>query len=145
MRPEKLDGGHYHEPSEDAACDEDPGNSRSDDVPNSQILRNSIGTNRRSRKPFCLQKNLSTNYFLKILFRIRLNDTTNAFKAYRREVIEGCQPLIAPHFNLTVEIPLSNRVMTYRRVFASSRTRPSIHRISRSIVRGPSFRPRVQC
>jgi dolichol-phosphate mannosyltransferase len=50
--------------------------------------------------------NRLANYFLKVLFRIRLNDTTNAFKAYRREVIEGCQPLIAPHFNLTVEIPL---------------------------------------
>lgn len=50
--------------------------------------------------------NRLANYFLKILFRIKLNDTTNAFKAYRREVIEGCQPLIAPHFNITVEIPL---------------------------------------
>jgi dolichol-phosphate mannosyltransferase len=50
--------------------------------------------------------NRVANYFLKVLFRIQLNDTTNAFKAYRREVIEGCQPLIAPHFNITVEIPL---------------------------------------
>jgi dolichol-phosphate mannosyltransferase len=46
------------------------------------------------------------NTFLRIIFGIRLNDTTNAFKAYRREVIEGCRPLIAPHFNLTVELPL---------------------------------------
>jgi dolichol-phosphate mannosyltransferase len=50
--------------------------------------------------------NRLANYFLKVLFQIKLNDTTNAFKAYRREVIEGCQPLIAPHFNITVEIPL---------------------------------------
>ena len=50
--------------------------------------------------------NRLANYFLRVLFRIKLNDTTNAFKAYRREVIEGCQPLIAPHFNITVEIPL---------------------------------------
>jgi dolichol-phosphate mannosyltransferase len=50
--------------------------------------------------------NRLANYFLSVLFRIKLNDTTNAFKAYRREVIEGCQPLIAPHFNITVEIPL---------------------------------------
>ena len=41
-----------------------------------------------------------------MLFRIPLNDTTNAFKAYRREVIEGCRPFLAPHFNLTIEIPL---------------------------------------
>jgi dolichol-phosphate mannosyltransferase len=50
--------------------------------------------------------NRLANFFLKMLFRIRLNDTTNAFKAYRREVIDGCRPLIAPHFNLTVELPL---------------------------------------
>jgi dolichol-phosphate mannosyltransferase len=50
--------------------------------------------------------NRLANFFLKVLFRIKLNDTTNAFKGYRREVIDGCQPLIAPHFNITVEIPL---------------------------------------
>jgi dolichol-phosphate mannosyltransferase len=50
--------------------------------------------------------NRLANTFLQILFRIKLNDTTNAFKAYRKEVIEGCRPLIAPHFNLTVELPL---------------------------------------
>jgi dolichol-phosphate mannosyltransferase len=55
---------------------------------------------------FKLIINRLANYFLKTLFRIRLNDTTNAFKAYRREVIEGCRPLISPHFNLTVELPL---------------------------------------
>jgi dolichol-phosphate mannosyltransferase len=47
--------------------------------------------------------NRIANSFLRFFFHIRLNDTTNAFKAYRREVIDGCQPLIAPHFNLTVE------------------------------------------
>jgi dolichol-phosphate mannosyltransferase len=50
--------------------------------------------------------NRLANLFLKTLFAIHLNDTTNAFKAYRREVIVGCRPLIAPHFNLTVELPL---------------------------------------
>jgi dolichol-phosphate mannosyltransferase len=50
--------------------------------------------------------NRLANTFLRLFFRIRLNDTTNAFKAYRREVIDGCRPLIAPHFNLTVELPL---------------------------------------
>jgi dolichol-phosphate mannosyltransferase len=34
------------------------------------------------------------------------NDITNAFKAYRREVIVGVQPLLSHHFNLTVELPL---------------------------------------
>jgi len=46
------------------------------------------------------------NYLLRLFFRIKLNDVTNAFKAYRRETIDGCRPLISPHFNLTVELPL---------------------------------------
>jgi len=50
--------------------------------------------------------NRLANLFIRIVFKIRLNDTTNAFKAYRRTVIEGCRPLMASHFNLTVEIPL---------------------------------------
>jgi dolichol-phosphate mannosyltransferase len=50
--------------------------------------------------------NRLANFFIRVLFRVRLNDTTNAFKAYRREVIDGCSPLISPHFNLTVELPL---------------------------------------
>jgi dolichol-phosphate mannosyltransferase len=50
--------------------------------------------------------NRMANLFIKALFGIKLNDTTNAFKAYRREVIEGCRPFLSPHFNLTVEIPL---------------------------------------
>lgn len=57
--------------------------------------------------------NRMANLFLKWLFRIDLNDTTNAFKAYRREVIEGCKPLISPHFNLTIELPLKAIVRGY--------------------------------
>jgi dolichol-phosphate mannosyltransferase len=50
--------------------------------------------------------NRFANQFIRILFRHRYNDTTNAFKAYRREVIETIQPLLSKHFNLTVEMPL---------------------------------------
>jgi len=50
--------------------------------------------------------NRLANFFIRVMFGIPLNDTTNAFKAYRRAVIQGCEPLIAPHFNLTVELPL---------------------------------------
>ena len=50
--------------------------------------------------------NRLANLFIKTLFNIPLNDTTNAFKAYRRTVIDGCRPFLAPHFNLTVEMPL---------------------------------------
>jgi len=50
--------------------------------------------------------NRLANWFSRILFRHRYNDTTNAFKAYKREVIETIQPLLSKHFNLTVEMPL---------------------------------------
>ncbi|MDJ0598399.1 MAG: glycosyltransferase [Crocosphaera sp.] len=50
--------------------------------------------------------NRLANWFIQVLFGIPLNDTTNAFKAYRKEVIEGISPLLSHHFNLTVEIPL---------------------------------------
>jgi len=60
-----------------------------------------------------LRINRMANLFISMLFRISLNDTTNAFKAYRREVIEGCQPLLSAHFNLTVEIPLKTIIRGY--------------------------------
>ena len=50
--------------------------------------------------------NRVANWLIRMLFRHRYNDTTNAFKAYRREVIETIQPLLSNHFNLTVEMPL---------------------------------------
>jgi dolichol-phosphate mannosyltransferase len=50
--------------------------------------------------------NRAVNTGIRILFRHRYNDTTNAFKAYRREVIQTVQPLMSNHFNLTVELPL---------------------------------------
>ena len=55
---------------------------------------------------FKLAINRLANLFIKLLFRIPLNDTTNAFKLYRKEAIEGSRPLLSHHFNLTVELPL---------------------------------------
>ncbi|MDX1577375.1 MAG: glycosyltransferase family 2 protein [Gemmatimonadota bacterium] len=63
-------------------------------------------------KPKLLVNRLA-NTFIRLLFRIKLNDTTNAFKAYRRHTIDGCRPLISPHFNLTVELPLKAIVRGY--------------------------------
>ncbi len=57
--------------------------------------------------------NRVANFFGRVGFAIPLNDTTNAFKAYRRTVIDGCRPLISPHFNLTVELPLKAIVRGY--------------------------------
>jgi dolichol-phosphate mannosyltransferase len=59
---------------------------------------------------FKLKINRMANFFIRVLFGIPLNDTTNAFKAYRKTVIDGCRPLISPHFNLTVELPLKTIV-----------------------------------
>jgi dolichol-phosphate mannosyltransferase len=61
-----------------------------------------------------LSINRSANFLVRIGFNISLNDTTNAFKAYRRNVIEGCRPILSPHFNLTVELPLKAIVRGYR-------------------------------
>jgi dolichol-phosphate mannosyltransferase len=57
--------------------------------------------------------NRVANKLISLIFNLRLNDTTNAFKAYRREVIEGCRPLLSPHFNLTIELPLKAVVRGY--------------------------------
>ena len=60
-----------------------------------------------------LRLNRLVNLCIRLLFGFSLNDTTNAFKAYRRTVIDGCRPFLAPHFNLTVEIPLKAIVRGY--------------------------------
>jgi dolichol-phosphate mannosyltransferase len=53
-----------------------------------------------------LLMNRLVNLGIRMLFRHGYNDTTNAFKAYRRDVIDNVQPLLSAHFNLTVELPL---------------------------------------
>ena len=63
--------------------------------------------------PHKLAINRAANLFLRLLFGVPLNDFTNAFKAYRRTVIEGCRPFLSPHFNLTIELPLKTIVRGY--------------------------------
>ena len=58
--------------------------------------------------------NRLANNFIRFLFRHGLNDTTNAFKCYRKEVIDGCRPFLSQHFNLTVELPLKAVIRGYR-------------------------------
>jgi len=60
-----------------------------------------------------LRMNRLANLFIRLMFGVKLNDTTNAFKAYRATVIEGCRPILSPHFNLTVELPLKTIVRGY--------------------------------
>lgn len=50
--------------------------------------------------------NRLTNTIIRILFGLRYNDITNAFKLYRRGTMDNLKPFLSHHFNLTVELPL---------------------------------------
>lgn len=65
--------------------------------------------------------NRIANNIIRMVIGIRYNDSTNAFKLYKRETIEGLKPLLAPHFNLTIELTLKSIVRGYSyRVLANS-------------------------
>lgn len=53
------------------------------------------------------------NLMIRVLFRMKYNDTTNAFKAFRKDVIDGLRPFLSNHFNMTVELPLKAIVRGY--------------------------------
>lgn len=57
--------------------------------------------------------NRLTNNIIRVLFGIKYNDTTNAFKLYSKETIDGLKPFLSHHFNLTVELPLKAIVRGY--------------------------------
>lgn len=57
--------------------------------------------------------NRLANWFIRIIFNIKYNDVTNAFKCYRRDVIDGIKPILSHHFNITVELPLKAIVRNY--------------------------------
>jgi dolichol-phosphate mannosyltransferase len=50
--------------------------------------------------------NRVANAIIRMVMNIKYNDTTNAFKLYKRHTIEGVKPFLSPHFNLTIELPL---------------------------------------
>jgi dolichol-phosphate mannosyltransferase len=52
--------------------------------------------------------NRIANRIIRFVMNIHYNDTTNAFKLYKREVIDGIRPFLSPHFNLTIELPLKS-------------------------------------
>jgi len=87
------------------------------------------GASRQGYPPLKLVLNRVVNWGIKAIFRHGYNDTTNAFKAYRRGVIDTVQPLLSNHFNLTVEIPLKAVVRghSYAVVPISWRDRTSGH------------------
>ena len=57
--------------------------------------------------------NRISNLIIRILIGIKYNDVTNAFKLYKRSTIEGLKPIISPHFNLTIELPLKAIIRGY--------------------------------
>ena len=57
--------------------------------------------------------NRVANTIVRLVFRLRYNDCTNAFKLYRRSTMDGLKPFLSPHFNLTLELPLKAIVRGY--------------------------------
>jgi dolichol-phosphate mannosyltransferase len=57
--------------------------------------------------------NRIANNLIKIFIGTRYNDSTNAFKLYKKETIRGLKPFLAPHFNLTIELSLKSIVRGY--------------------------------
>jgi dolichol-phosphate mannosyltransferase len=57
--------------------------------------------------------NRIANFIIRLVIGIRYNDTTNAFKLYKRHTIEGIKPFLSPHFNLTIELPLKAIIRGY--------------------------------
>jgi dolichol-phosphate mannosyltransferase len=57
--------------------------------------------------------NRIANLIIRMVIGIKYNDTTNAFKLYKRHTIDGIKPFMSPHFNLTVELPLKAFVRGY--------------------------------
>lgn len=79
--------------------------------------------------------NRLANTFIRLLFGLRYNDVTNAFKCYRRAVIDGVQPILSHHFNLTVELPLKAIIRGYRYSVVPNTWRNRKHGISKLRIR----------
>jgi dolichol-phosphate mannosyltransferase len=57
--------------------------------------------------------NRIVNRMIKVMFWTDFNDLTNAFKAYRTEVVRECGPYRSCHFNITLEMSLGAVVRRY--------------------------------
>jgi dolichol-phosphate mannosyltransferase len=60
-----------------------------------------------------LVANRIVNRCIQGMFFCRFNDLTNAFKAYRTDVVRDCGPFRASHFNITIEMSLSALIRKY--------------------------------
>jgi dolichol-phosphate mannosyltransferase len=63
--------------------------------------------------PFKKRINRLANFIVRLIFRLKYDDCTNAFKLYKSTTIEGLKPFLSPHFNLTLELPLKAIVRGY--------------------------------
>ena len=77
----------------------------------SRFLRDSHVTH---YPPIKLIVNRIVNRMMQAMFFTAHNDLTNAFKVYRRQVIESISPLQAAHFNITIEMSLSALIRHYK-------------------------------
>ena len=50
--------------------------------------------------------NRLANNLIRVLFFIKYNDITNAFKAYNKKVLDKSNPIISGHFNINAELSL---------------------------------------
>jgi len=57
--------------------------------------------------------NRIVNRLIQVLFWTSHNDLTNAFKAYRTQVIRECEPYRGCHFNITIEMSISALIRGY--------------------------------
>ena len=70
-----------------------------------------------STKDYPIVKYIMNRFFnnlVRLIFRIKYDDITNAFKVYTREAIEGSKPFLSNHFNLTLELPLKIIIRGYK-------------------------------
>ena len=49
-----------------------------------------------------------------VLFPIKYNDITNAFKAYKKNVLDQCNPIISQHFNINAELSLKSIIRGFK-------------------------------
>ena len=70
-----------------------------------------------STKDYPLLKYIMNRFFnnlVRLIFQIKYDDITNAFKVYTKEAIEGSKPFLSNHFNLTLELPLKIIIRGYK-------------------------------
>ena len=69
----------------------------------SRFIKNSKVVNYPFLKLFL---NRAANNLIRLLFLTKYNDVTNAFKAYKKELLINFKPILSEHFNINAELAL---------------------------------------